>query len=109
MTRLYVALGIIGLLFVSHLGAYFKGRSDVSDKARIEQLERDLKAVQDAYDQEQKARREDARQALQDAEAARIDDASRKELEDALDDPDADVFGAPDADGLRKLINRQNP
>lgn len=109
MTRLYVALGIIGLLFVSHLGAYFKGRSDVSDKARIEQLERDLKAVQDAYDQEQKARRLDAEQAMRDRKDADQEITIIKELEDALDDPDADVFGAPDADGLRKLINRQNP
>lgn len=109
MIRPYLALGIVGALVLSHGAAYLKGRSDVSDKARIEQLERDLKAVQDAYDQEQKARRLDAEQAVRDRKDADLQITIIKELEDALDDPDADVFGAPDADGLRKLINRQNP
>lgn len=108
MSRLYIALGILGALILSHGAAYFKGRSDVSDKARIEQLERDLKAVQDAYEQEQKARRLDAEQAIRDRKDADQDIIIIKELEDALDDPDADVFGAPDADGLRNLINK-NP
>lgn len=109
MIRLYIALGIFGALVLSHGAAYLKGRSDVSGKVRIEQLERDLKAVQDAYDDERRARKLDADQAMRDRKDADLAVTIIKELEDALDDPDADVFGGPDADGLRKLINRKNP
>lgn len=107
--NLYVVIAVVLGLAASHGAAYYKGYSNSSQRARIEVLEQSLKAVQDAYDREQTARKLDAQQALADAKDSDLDVTLTKELEDALDNPDADVFGAPDADGLRKLINPKNP
>lgn len=106
MFRLYIALGIVAALIVSHGAAYYKGYSNSSQRARIEVLERSLKAVQEAYDQEQAARKADAVQAKVDREEQALQDLATQELIDALTDRARVCFDAGDADRLRDAINR---
>lgn len=101
MIRLYLALGVIAALAVSHGFAYYKGYSNSSQANRIEVLETQIRTLQADIAREEAARKADALQALQDRKDADLDADFAEELRNDLKDPHGAVFDGADSDGLR--------
>lgn len=106
--RLYLALGIVAALIVGGLSLYAKGRIDARHAVEVSTLRAQIKVFEEERAREEAARKADTAQAKTDREEADLQKLHAQELEDALTDRNRSCFDAPDADGLRKLINGQD-
>lgn len=106
--RLYLALGLVVAIALGGLALYGKGRIDARHAAETSLLRSQIKTLEDERAREEAARKADAAQAKTDREEADLQKLHAQELEDALTDRNRSCFDAPDADGLRKLINGPN-